>query len=404
MNMLTDIITYIRRIIKTPSNAEITDNLLIDYINRFWLMDVDARLQLFDLKTKYTFVTQPGVDKYNMPLYQAYYQPGNQLIGTFPIYQGFFGPAYVKGVSVPFYTQRDLFFNTWPNYTQTLIASTIGDGTAGPYQLKLPFQNVPGLNNSQFALRGHIDIYGLIAAGSTQDPPLNTDLLVDTSGGQFNGYSKVPTANIDPGIYITTIDATGANVVVTDSGMFLPTDVNKGLLTYKANAGPYGNLPLPNGYSAIKNIVDYASGDVFVEFPVPIPAGVYINANCYYFQTGLPRGILFYDNVLTLRNPPDQQYLIELNAYLSPAAFLNTSDAVPFAYMAEYIARGAARKILSDTGDQEQLMFYEPFFREQEMLVWKRSQRQFTATRTQTLYSTGLTYGNTGASMGQGGT
>ena len=35
------------------------------------------------------------------------------------------------------------------------------------------------------------------------------------------------------------------------------------------------------------------------------------------------------------------------------------------------LLEAAARKIMADTGDQEQLMFYEPFFREQEMLVWK---------------------------------
>lgn len=65
--------------------------------------------------------------------------------------------------------------------------------------------------------------------------------------------------------------------------------------------------------------------------------------------------------------------------------------------MAEYLARGAARKILSDTGDVDQFQFYEPLFREQELLVWKRSQRQWTATKTQTLYSQGpytTGYGN----------
>jgi hypothetical protein len=55
--------------------------------------------------------------------------------------------------------------------------------------------------------------------------------------------------------------------------------------------------------------------------------------------------------------------------------------------MSEYLGRGTARKILSDTGDWDQFNAYEPLFREQEMLVWKRSQRQNTSTRTQTLYS-----------------
>jgi hypothetical protein len=81
------------------------------------------------------------------------------------------------------------------------------------------------------------------------------------------------------------------------------------------------------------------------------------------------------------------QYLVEMEAYLSPAAFLNTAAAIPFGYMAEYIARGAARKILSDTGDWEQFNTYEPLFIEQERLVWKRSQREFTATRTGTIFS-----------------
>src|SRR6185369_8422125 len=133
-------------------------------------------------------------------------------------------------------------------------------------------------------------------------------------------------------------------------------------------------------------------------FPVSIPQDQNISAQVFFFQSGLPRSILYYNNTLTLRNPPDSQYLVQLEAYLAPAAFLNTNAAIPFGYMAEYIARGAARKILSDTGDQDQFMFYEPLFREQEMLVWKRSQRQFTATRTETIYS--QNYNGTGGLWG----
>ncbi len=89
---------------------------------------------------------------------------------------------------------------------------------------------------------------------------------------------------------------------------------------------------------------------------------------------------------------------------MSPAAFLNTTAAIPFAYMAEYIARGAARKILSDTGDIEQFQFYEPLFKEQELLVWKRSQRIWTATRTETIYSQGLNNGYGNNTLGAGST
>lgn len=388
MNLLSDIITYVRRIIKSPSNAQITDNLLIDYINRFWIMDVDARLQLFDLKTKYQFQTTPGVDKYNMPLYSVQTEPGNQTIGMFPVYQGFLAPCYINGVQVAFETQKNHFFNGWPNVVQNMRVVATGDGTPGPYTINfglLPGNQPPNppLNG---LLRGHIDITGIIGTGINQDPPVINSLSF------AGGLSLVPTTSIESQVYITSIDGTGANIVVADSGFFLQGNVNYGLLMQPGPA-PFGNTVLPGGYTITSNTINYFTGVANVTFPVAVPAGNNINAQCLFFQTGLPRGILFYNNTLTLRSPPDTQYLVELDAYLSPAAFLNTGAAIPFGYMAEYIARGAARKILSDTGDIEQFQFFEPLFREQELLVWKRSQRQWTATRTQTIYSHGLGQG-----------
>ncbi|MEO8253186.1 MAG: hypothetical protein ABI554_02280 [Flavobacterium sp.] len=372
--------------------------MLIDYVNRFWLMDVDARMQLFDLKTKYQFMTSPGVDQYNMPLYDIQIQPGAQSIASFPVYQGFTGPALVNGVPVSFETQRQNFFGVWFNYIQNFQGSVQGNGTSGPYTINFPIlPNFPLPNppNPPFSaiLRGHVDIAGIIATGNNIDPPIGT--TINTS---------IPSTSIIPAVYITTIDATGQNVIVSDSGQFLTGNVNYGLLMTPGNA-PYGNAPLPGAYTTTSNTVNYLTGVANVTFPVAIPAGQNITCQCQFFQTGLPRSILYYNNVITLRSPPALQYLVELDAYLTPAAFLNTGSAIPFGYMSEYIARGAARKILSDTGDVEQFEFYEQFFREQEMLVWKRSQRQFTANRTQTLYSQGygmgygLGVGNLGGSI-----
>src|SRR6266404_6610437 len=137
MNLVSDIITYIRRIIKSPSNAQITDDLILDYINRFWMMDVDARIQLFDLKTTYQFQTSPGIDQYNMPLYnpqsETLGQPNQADIGMFPVYQGFMGPAFINGIEMPFYTERNTFFNVYPDYIQPFLQAGTGNGTAGPY-------------------------------------------------------------------------------------------------------------------------------------------------------------------------------------------------------------------------------------------------------------------------------
>lgn len=387
MNLLQDIITYVRRIIKSPSNSVISDDLIIDYINRFWVMDVDARLQLFDLKTKYQFQTIPGVDQYNMPLYDVQIQPGAQSIGMYPVYQGFMGPMLINGIQCAFTTQRSQFFNAYPNVPQNLQAVAVGDGTTS-YSFNLPIlsNSTPVNPPVQSILRGHIDIAGIIATGNNIDPPLQ-----DTASA-IAGIPIVPVTSVNAAFWITSTDGNGNQVVVTDSGQFLDTNVNYGLLINPGNA-PNGNAALGGGYSTTSNTVNYFTGEVNVTFPVVIPDGVNINVQCLYYQSGIPRIGLFYNNTLTLRAPPSQSWLVELDAYLTPAAFINSEAAIPFGYMAEYIARGAARKILSDTGDVEQFNFYEPLFIEQEQLVWKRSQRQFTATRTETIYSQGLNQG-----------
>lgn len=411
MFLLADIITYVRRIIKSPSNASITDNLIIDYINRFYISDVDARMQLFDLKTTYVFQTQPGVDQYNMPMYTVQAQPVNPPnsyvgpIGMYPVYQGFLGPARINGIDVAFSTERDSFFTSWWNIAQQFNIVAKGDGTAGPYDLTFPISpdniNYPNPINPPInsLLRGHIDLLGIMAyfnqENTYQDPPLITTTQINAANPKF--VQCVPVTSSIPQVYITSLDATGKNVVVQDSGLFLEENVNFGLLIEPGKA-PNGNLPLtssvaPN-YSPTTNTVDYLRGKANVTFPVAIPLGNNINVKCVFYQTGLPRALLYYNNIIYLRNPPDNQYTVELTAYLSPAAFLNSSQSIQFGYMCEYLARGAARKIMSDTGDIEQFQFYEPLFKEQELLVWKRSQRQFTSTRTQTIYSQGHNNGN----------
>lgn len=396
MFLLSDIITYVRRIVKTPSNAVLSDNLIIDYINRFWITDIDARMQLFDLKTKYQFQTTPGVDQYNMPMYNVQTEPGSQTIGMFPKYQGFLGPAYVNGIRVNFYTQKDLFYQSFPNVVQNLIQVGTGDGTTGPYSLQLPILSNPAspLNPPITAiLRGHVDITGVMATNLNVDPPIVSTLNLN-----------IPAANTFPAFYLTAIGSDGSNVVVSDSGQFLSSNQNLGLLMVPGSSTTLGNTILSGGYSATSNTVNYLSGQIYVTFPSVIPSGTKINAQCLFFQTGLPRAVLYYNNTLTFRVPPSNQYLVELDAYLSPAALLNTSAAVPFGYMSEYIARGAARKILADTGDMEQFQFYEPLFQEQEALVHIRSQRQFTSTRTETIYSRGAGRGSNFNQFGGGAT
>jgi len=368
MNLLQDIITYVRRIVKTPSNSSLSDNLIIDYVNRFWLMDSDGIFQTFDLKTKWIFQTAPGINHYNIPLYNTngypnQTEPGGQTISYYPVYQGFMQPAFVNGIQVPFYTDRASFYNIWPQYVQALNNADVGDGTTTSFTLNLP--NFP-------ALTGYTDITGIIAAGSVTDP------IVAPAPS-----SAISKTSIYPAVFINTQDASQNPLQANDTGQFL---------NLAAPAGQNMQLGLLTGdvtssWSQTSNVVNYVDGTVYVTFDTPPADQAPINVQCYFFQQGIPRAALFNNNCVTIMPPPDTNYQVELSAYLSPAAFLTTSTSIPFAYMCEYIARGAARKILSDTGDVEQFAFYEPLFKEQRDLVWKRSQRINTSQRTGTIFS-----------------
>jgi hypothetical protein len=399
MNLLSDIITYVRRIIKSPSNAVITDSLIIDYINRFWLLDMDARMQLYDFKTKYGFQMTPGMDQYNMPLYSVQTEDGGQSIASYPVYQGFRDSAYVNGIQIPFYNTIGNFWNLWPNYIQPLQPVAVGDGVTTSFRFFLPY--FP-------AIPGHLDITGIIAnvnsGNNLQDPIFANEFPVNTAG-----FITLPTTSFYPAVNITYKNSNGSITTITDSGLFLNANTNKdltGLLMVPGNP-PFGNTPLsdtnnvPNQYSPTLNTVNYVTGEINVNFPIAPAFESEIQVQCYFYEQGIPRAVLYYNNCLTFRPPPYTEYFVEIDCYLTPAAFLSTNQSFPFGYMSEYIARGAARKILSDTGDTEQFMFYEPLFREQENLVWKRSQRQFTTTRTGTIFSE--TQGQTNVNnIGQG--
>lgn len=348
-------------------------------------MDVDARLQLYDLKTKYIFETRPGITNYNIPLYNLNGYPNTNAlpiptdpsqpnlqpqISLYPVYQGFMGPAFVNGIQVPFYTDRASYYNIWPLYVQALNNSYFGDGVTTTFTLNLP--NFP-------SMAGYVDITGVAAAYSYSSPQVSADPIVANAPNP-----NISKANIYPAVFITTQDANQNLLQVNDSGQFFngaaPSgNMQLGMLTGNVTGG-WSNSPLTN-------VVNYSNGQVNVTFSSPPALDVAINLQCFFFQSGIPRAVLYYNNCITIMPPPDISYQIEINGYLSPAAFLTSNQSIPFAYMCEYIARGAARKILADTGDMEQMQFLEPFFKEQESLVWKRSQRQFTSTRTGTIFS-----------------
>lgn len=332
MNLVSDIITYVRRIIKTPNNQVITDNLIIDYLNRFYTYDSPARLQLFELKTKYNFMLTPNVDRYNAP----YNSDGNLT------YQSFLSPGYIDGAQVNFSISEESFYKAYPRF----MTNEQNDfNNTGP-------SSFSG-NTTRFPIQ----------RGFVNGIPQNLNLPI------------TPNTSLFPGVWITANDVNGVQQVITDSGTFDPTDFNIGILQSANSSTPAGKI-------------NYLTGAINVSFVgSSVAADAQINVDYYTYDAGRSAIVKFYDNYFEFRPIPDLPYLFEIDAYLTPASFLSSSEALKFGYMSEWLARGTARKMLSDMGDYDQFMFYEPLFKEQEMLVIRRTDRQNSVKRTPTIFS-----------------
>ena len=249
-------------------------------------------MQLYDFKTKYSFQMTPGLDQYNMPLYSLQTEEGGQNIASYPVYQGFRDAAYVNGIQIPFDGTHDNFWNLWPNYIQPLQPVAVGDGVTTDFTFFLPF--FP-------AIPGHMDITGIIAStsgvGAIQDPIFTTQFPLNA-----NGTISLPTTSFYPGVNITYQNANGSITTITDSGLFLAGGTNlqlSGLLMQPGNP-PFGNLPLSsNNYGLTKNVVNYVTGEVNVSFPIAPAENSQIQVQCYFYEQGIPRAVLFYNNCLT---------------------------------------------------------------------------------------------------------
>lgn len=363
--VFSDIITWVRRIIKSPSPQAISDATISDYINRFVNYEIPERILLSELKRQYTFETQAGIFEYAAPFisntsntfavnstpppfFNNDTPAATQSQTPVPMFHEFRPPIYCDGVQMGWYESNSAFYGLFPELVQNEVP-LLGDGTAGPYSINLSRTPI---------LRGFVDTLG----------------------------------NLEPYIYITFVDTAGIQHYIVDTGYL--TAAGLGILietdeTFQNIVGlpltPAGSYP-PNGGGA--GTVNYDSGALTFTFNTGIPAaGANINVQYSPFSAGFPRTALYFNNTFKLYPVPDRPYKIQLDAYLTPTAFLKTTSAIPFAYMSEYIARGAARKILSDNGDYEQMQFYEPLFREQENLVLRKTSRQNAVTRTPTIFS-----------------
>ena len=109
------------------------------------------------------------------------------------------------------------------------------------------------------------------------------------------------------------------------------------------------------------------------------------------FTPQQPTSVLYYNNTLTFRGPPNQQYNIRIAAYKIDYSFAGGTNTnagsklatVPNAYLTRYFAYGAALDILSDYGEMDKYNEVFQVYRRYRGQVLARTWNQLSSQRTE---------------------
>lgn len=114
------------------------------------------------------------------------------------------------------------------------------------------------------------------------------------------------------------------------------------------------------------------------------------------FTPQMPTAVLYYDNKLTFRGPPDQTYNIRISAYQVDLSFaggtqtnsqsvlsgLGAGNDQIRAYLTRYLAYGASLDILSDYGEMDKYNEVFQVYRRYRGQVLARTWNQLSSQRT----------------------
>ena len=134
------------------------------------------------------------------------------------------------------------------------------------------------------------------------------------------------------------------------------------------------------GFTTIGNIA-YADGFEMEWFQSPdLFFGKWPVTQTY--ETQRPLSVLYYNNELIFRGPPDQSYDIKISAYKVEPILTGESDLLDNDYFWRYVAYGGALDIFSDYGEMDEYNKYYPVFRRYRSLVYARTNQQMMSQRT----------------------
>ena len=358
----------VRKVTGSPSPYQLSDAQIDDYINTFYLYDMPEHLRLLKLKNTYEFFTKPNIESYDLP--------DESIVSVEP-------PIYVGGYQARYLQDRQTFFQRWPPLNQFQQVGTGTGATSSPALTSITA--VPFMRNSLYL--------SAIASGATityQDDGAGTFKSEAFSITAIN-QSASPAAVSCPGHPFVTGDRVKITDVIGMLGINGQSDFISGVIpgvSFKiAIDTSMFAVYTGKGFASriLAGSVNYTTGAIALNWGVTPDAGTQIQAQFVYFTAGRPYDVLFYHNQFHFRPIPDKAYRVVINAYLQPTSLFSTQAPEQREWW-QLIAYGASMKVFADRADFESLQNFEPLFEEQKLLSQRRTLKQITNQRTNTIY------------------
>lgn len=116
----------VRRLTRSPSSSQITDDQLDDYINTFVLYDFPEYIKTDYLRKTFTFYTNAHQD-----VYESNNVAGDDFNNFKNKYTSIYAPVYIAGYQAFLSQSRQEFFDHWPK-TMSIKSVRTGDGMIQP--------------------------------------------------------------------------------------------------------------------------------------------------------------------------------------------------------------------------------------------------------------------------------
>ncbi len=309
----------VRRLTSSASESALSTPDIDRALNTFITSDFPGAIKNDQMRSVYTFFTEPNRDRYPLDV---------------NFNQGVRAPVYFEGIKGSFFKDRQQFFNLWTRFP-TKFTPTSSDGINFSFTIAAPF------------LSKEVVMGGVDANGSPIS--INDD-------GYGNLLLQVPNAQ-------TTVPIYNQNGIDPIPGMHNQNTGNPGLNYQGTQTGAYTN--------AI-GTVNYVTGVFNLVLPIPVAAGTQMTLWVSQYQTGRPYNLLFWNNEFTVRPVPKEIHKVEVETYLTPVQFMESTDVPILTQWAQYIAYGASMEIQRERNDFDSVNALMEGFKRQEAQVLER--------------------------------